>query len=258
MFSSTPGNESSTLLFAFGSSDGILTIDKTRLDLHWTIRNIISDVWALQFLSDKNDVLLSGGRGGNLWLNDFKEPSSHGSMSKLISHPSAITHIRQLDPHRILVAGLENSLCQYDMRYLKLVEATSAKTAHRSPPGYRTHRHDQKATKTHTRSVLQYPDYYNTATRDLGLDIDLEMGVVAAAQEANYLQPPVRLFSLWDGDTLRSPALESRYGTSNNAPGEHSRCLKFSRDVDNRMKSLYVSRGGSIQRFAWADEAEDG
>jgi hypothetical protein len=258
MYSSTPANESSPLLFAFGSSHGVLTIDKTRLDLKWEKPVIMQDIWALEFQRDKNDVLLSGGRRGILYCNDLKDPSTLTDGSTLIKHPSSITHIRQLDSHRILVAGLENSLCQYDLRYLKLdPDASTSVRPYKSSDRGAAAGSSPRPGRSCTRSILQYPDYYNTATREIGFDVDLEAGVVAAAQETNEFQPPVRLFSLWSGHTLRSPALEHHYKQSHNSNREHIRCLKLSRDIDYRMKSLYIAQGSSIQRFSWAGEEDD-
>ncbi|EPE30874.1 WD40 repeat-like protein [Glarea lozoyensis ATCC 20868] len=254
MYSSAAANDFSPLLFAFGSSDGILTMDKTRLDLKWIKPIVMRDVWALEFQNDKNDVLLSGGRGGQLQCNDLRDSRTPTESSTLITHPSSITHIKQLDPNRILVAGLESSLCQYDIRYLKL--DTGRVVSRQRPPNRLTTR--QTTAKASTRTILQYPDYHNTATRNVGFDVDLEIGVIAAAQEFNGVQPLVRLFSLWGGHTLHSAALERHYGSISNPYGDHVRCLKLCRDIDDRMKSLYIGLGSSIQRFAWADEAENG
>jgi hypothetical protein len=256
MYSSAAANNSSPLLFAFGSSDGILTIDKTRLDLKWLKPIVMHNVWALEFQSDKNDVLLSGGRGGFLQCNDLRDSRTLTDSSTIITHPSSITHIKQLDSNRILVAGLESSLCQYDIRYLKSDTGTRV-VSHEQPIHRLATSTSQTTAKSCTRTILQYPDYHNTATRNVGFDVDLETGVIAAAQEVNSVQSPVRLFSLWGGHTLHSTALERHYGSTSNPNGDHVRCLRLCRDIDDRMKSLYVGLGSSIQRFAWADEAEN-
>jgi hypothetical protein len=255
MYCSAAANQPSSLLFVFGSSHGVLNVDKTRLDLRWTSRVTMPDVWAVEFQQEKDDVILSGGRGGILHCNDFKDRRIATSASTIITHPSSVTHIRQLDTHRLLVAGLESSLCQYDLRYLKL------DTEGRIGPGH----HESlahagpspKLSRPCTRPILQYLDYYNTATRELGFDIDLETGVIAAAQEAIHSQPPIRLFSLWGGHSLSSPALSKLYGEGMNANEGNIKCLRFGRDVDHRMKSLYFARGGSMQRLAWAEEEFD-
>jgi hypothetical protein len=201
-------------------------------------------------------VILSGGRGGILHCNDFKDRRIATSFSTIITHPSSITHIRQLDSHRVLVAGLQNSLCQYDLRYLKLDTEGRIRSglreglAHAGPsPNF---------SRPCTRPILQYPDYQNAARRDMGFDVDIESGVIAAAQEVAHDQSIIRLFSLWGGHSLSSPALDQLYGNPiSGTGGESIQCLRLSRDIDHRMKSLYFVKGGSMQRLAWAEEEFD-
>jgi hypothetical protein len=159
-----------------------MAIDKRNADAHFLSRKLFPpdhsrDVFALEFLSNHPSVLMSGGRSGGLNFTDLRVPD-YGSQADVIKHQSSITHIKQLDAHRIIVAGLESCLCQYDLRFRKGPERTQ--------------------------SVLQYPDYQNTAHTRIGFDVDLELGVVAAAQEHDISHPPVQLFSLHGGYPLQS------------------------------------------------------
>jgi hypothetical protein len=206
------------------------------------------DIFALEFLYDNPSVLLSGGRPGLLNITDLRVPV-FGRNADTISHPSSIIHIKQLDAHRILVAGLNSSLCQYDLRFRK--------DSHSSPPRQRqTSRHNLKLTRT----ILTYPDYWNNASIQLGFDADLELGIIAAAQEQDEHHRPVQLFSLHGGHKLRSPYV-SRYapgsGHDENA-AVNPKCVRFVRDIEGRMKSLFVGQTIDIRRFAWAeiDEAD--
>lgn len=135
------------------------------------------DVFAIEFLSEVPSVLMSGGRSGILNVTDLRVPD-FGSQADVIKHQSSITHIKQLDTHRIIVAGLESTLCQYDLRFRKGPKRTQ--------------------------SVLQYPDYQNTASVRIGFDVDVESGIVAAAQEHDISHPPIQLFSLHGGHLLQS------------------------------------------------------
>ena len=134
-------------------------MDKRNIDAHFLSRKLFphghaKDVFALEFLSNDPSVLLSGGRNGILNITDLRVPD-FGTQADFIRHPSCITHINQLDTHRILVAGLQSSLRQYDLRFRK--------------------------TAARTQSILEYPAYHNKSTIRIGLDVDLKTGVVAVS-----------------------------------------------------------------------------
>jgi hypothetical protein len=207
------------------------------------------DIFSLEFLHDNPSVLLSGGRPGMLNITDLRVPV-YGRNADIITHPSSITHIKQLDAHRILVAGLNSSLCQYDLRFRK-------EETHSSPWSQIRRKHSSRRNRHPTRYILAYPDYYNEATIQLGFDVDLESGIVAAAQEQDEHHYPVQLFSLHGRHRLFSP-----YVSKDMFPGRivgdiaNVKCLRFARDIEGRMKSLYVGHPPDIQRCAWAETDE--
>jgi hypothetical protein len=257
IYSSTAAPPASALLFALGTSKGVLSIDKRDYNMSWVSPQPVSgdnhpkDIFALEFLLDNPSVLLSGGRQGILNITDLRVPV-FGRNADIIRHPSSITHIRQLDAHRILVAGLNSSLCQYDLRFRKADTYSSP-----GPPLF-TQRQTPRRNHNPTRSILAYPDYYNNASIQLGLDVDLESGIVAAAQEQDENHRPVQLFSLHGGHKLTSSYV-SKYRTwdsydENAVP--NVKCLRFARDIEGRMKSLYIGLAPDIQRYAWAEQEE--
>lgn len=203
------------------------------------------DIFSLEFLDDNPSILLSGGRPGILNITDLRVPV-FGRNGDIITHPSSITHIKQLDAHRILVAGLNSSLRQYDLRFRKEATLSSAWPQTFSKHSSRRNRHP-------TRYILAYPDYCNEATIQLGLDVDLESGIVAAAQEQDEHRSHVQLFSLHGGHKLCSPYLSKRRYVEDVA---NVKCLRFARDIEGRMKSLYVGQPPDIQRFASAEPEE--
>jgi len=183
-------------VFAFGSSYGILGLRKPDFRLGWLKSDFYprgedpTDVFALEFLADNHNVLLSGGRKGILNIADLRVPNT--LPEDVINHPSSITHIRQLDSHRIIVAGLNSNLCQYDLRFRKPIQMAPSPAL-----GPKKSLHN----RTITRPTLQYPDFRNDSTINIGFDVDLETGTVAAAQESDEFNPDVRLFSLHGGHT---------------------------------------------------------
>jgi hypothetical protein len=227
--SSTAAPESSSLLFAIGTSEGIMTIDKQNIDAHFLSRKFFpdghaKDVFALEFLSNDPSVLLSGGRNGILNVTDLRVPD-FGTQADFIRHPSSITHIKQLDDYRIVVAGLQSSLRQYDLRFRK--------------------------TAARTQSILQYPEYHNKSTIRIGFDVDLESGVVATAQEHDVNHPPIQLFSLHGGHVLKSdPRRPTFANLAIMRRDDIIPCVRFARDDADRLKSLYVS-ADVIRRYGW-------
>jgi hypothetical protein len=210
-----------------------------------TGENHPKDIFSLEFLNDNHNVLLSGGRPGILNITDLRVPV-FGRNADIITHPSSITHIKQLDAHRVLAAGLNSSLYQYDLRFRK-------EETHSSPWPQIRQKHSSRRNRLPTRYSLAYPDYYNETTIQLGFDVDLESGIVAAAQEQDEHHCPVQLFSLHGGHKLLSPFVsKARYVEDI----MNVKCLRFARDIEGRMKSLYVGQPPDIQRFAWAETEE--
>ncbi|RDL38246.1 uncharacterized protein BP5553_02586 [Venustampulla echinocandica] len=252
VYSSVAGNSSSDFLFAYGTSHGIMFTDIRTLNTRWVTpiptadNHCPKDIFALDVPADNPWALLAGGRKGHLYMKDRRIQSIH-QFTDVIEHRSSITHIKQLDPHRVLVAGLNSSLCQYDLRFCK-------KSPQAAPPSGKHLKSFSNSTPTNP--ILQYLDYFNTATIQSGFDVDLETGVVAAAQEWDELHAPVQLFSLHGGHALHSPQIAKYLPPGENVHGGHVKCLRFARDGENRMKSLYVGYGHDIRRFAWAEKEE--
>ena len=239
VFSSVPAPPDTTLLFAIGTSAGILEVD-TNTNTTWLSPAPANhdehpkDVFALEFLSEIPDVLLSGGRNGILNIIDHRKPS-FGSNADVIIHPSSINHIKQLDTHRLIVSGLNSSLCQYDLRFRK--------TGASLPQVKQASKNNPMATKP----ILQYPDFWNNATIQIGFDVDLESGIVAAAQEQDEFHAPVQLFSLHGGHKLWSPYVsKNEHHFSENQPIVKS--LSFVHE-EGRMKSLWIGRGCTVERY---------
>lgn len=202
-------------------------------------REINDSLFALEFLSDTPSVILSGGRRGILNITDLRVTRARPDA---IIHPSTITHIKQVDTHHILVNGLNSSLRQYDLRFRK--EDTIEKN-------FMTTTRVNGRNIHSTRPILQYPDFQNTATWQIGFDVDLEAGVIAAAQEPDEFHDHVQLFSLHGGHKLHPL---DRIDGSLAIEGQVVKCLRFAQEGPGKMKSLYVGYGFDVQRYAWDDK----
>jgi hypothetical protein len=217
----------SSMLFVAGTDQGIVSINKETWDLDWIIskstkrspQRHLSDCLALSFLQHDPNTLLAGNRTGHVDFIDLRNPSIGDDA---IRHSAPVSHIKQISEYGILVNGLRSSMCQYDIRYRK---------------------HSFKSfARKRTTPFITYPEHNSGAYIQLGFDIDIDAGLVAAAQEDKTVQ----LFSIRDGKKLK-------YVDMNLKAEEPVRCVKFvdeSRD-GGHTKALWVARESAIQGYRW-------
>ncbi|KAI9883848.1 MAG: plasma membrane H+-ATPase [Watsoniomyces obsoletus] len=129
-----------------------------------------TDVFAVEFLSEW--TLAAGMRDGGIMIIDRRVGVPNPVPPPIdIQHPGSITHIRSVDGVQMVVNGLEHSLNMYDLRFA---------TPPTKPHYMSTSQHERK--KHSTKPILEYPDHNNEYRRNLGFDIDVEMGVVAVGR----------------------------------------------------------------------------
>ncbi|KAG5913722.1 hypothetical protein E4U42_000910 [Claviceps africana] len=149
-------------------------------------------------------------------MTDLRAPVSEWTHSP---HASSITHLRSINPHQVLVAGLQNQMSLYDTRFFGAAPDGGGNA--RAP-------------------LLSFPGYRNAAHVHAGWDVSTELGLVAAAHDDGT----VRLFSLTTGRTLRSPAVD---GLWTDAP---VKALAFSTMGGERLPSLWVGEGQALRKFS--------
>jgi hypothetical protein len=183
------------------------------------------EVLAVESLFDNPNVILSGTRRGIINVHDIRHhPASPMGRPHSIKHPSAVSHIKYVRSNLITVAGLQGTLCNYDLRF----------TARRT-------------TSNHTPPVLTYHHHQNSARFDLGFDIDRDSGIVAAAQDNPARS--VKIFSLKTGEVLRTLQPMDSSGTIDDA---RVGAVRFVRDrEDGGHRSLWVAKGTRMLRYAW-------
>jgi hypothetical protein len=236
-----------------GTSDGVLLVDR-EISAAWISPERSShsshnhdsprDVFALEFLHENPSILLTGGRNGILNITDLRFPK-YGLQADTIMHQSSVTHIKSVDEHRVLVAGLNSSLCQYDLRFRKSRPISFQENSHQRGKG------KGKKRRAPTFPCLDYPGYKNEAQISIGFDVDLELGIIAAAQDYDSR---INLFSLHGGHILKSRPPHSKNGDTryiDSAVCNGSRCLKFVQDTPNNPKSIWVADESKLSRWAW-------
>ncbi|MCJ1382675.1 hypothetical protein MMC17_005788 [Xylographa soralifera] len=138
-------------------------------------------------------VLLGGTRKGTVWQSDQRVPVTE----RLLRHPSPVTGLGMLDNYRVVVAGMNNQLSTYDIRFLRPLPTTAWQKRTRTSSGpHRSHRsipfHGRIPAAT--APYIEYPSYHNIAHGNLGFDVSREMGLVTAATDEGEVK-------VWDGFT---------------------------------------------------------
>ncbi|KAG5984427.1 hypothetical protein E4U55_004889 [Claviceps digitariae] len=235
--SCTPAPASSNLLCVVGTNAGMVSV---RNDGHmdWIAPEQANssnsnsnsnrsarfprEIFTQDFQQSNPNVLLAGGRQPRLWITDLRVPVSEWTQSP---HASSITHLRSINPHQVLVAGLQNKMSLYDMRFF----------------GERANSSSSGGGNGNGRApLLSFPGYTNAAHVHTGWDVCTELGLVAAAHDDGT----VKLFSLKTGRTVRSPAVDD---VRTDGP---VKALMFSTMGGERMPTLWVGEGQALRKFS--------
>ncbi|KAL6690110.1 plasma-membrane proton-e [Trichoderma pleuroticola] len=238
---STPAPASSDLLCVVGTSKGIQRIHldetpswivqmesppnygvDTKIDYPGRKRHIgPQEIFSQDFQVDNHNVLLAGGRQPRLWITDLRAPTAGWSFVK---HGSSIAHVRSINPHQVLVAGLRNRMSLYDMRFIQA-----------NKNGYR-----DRATSS---PILEFPDYKNEPYFNIGWDVSKELNLVASAQDNGT----IKLFSLSSGRVLPSGKALGSLQT-----GDPIKAMMFQTLPGENSPSLYVAKGPFLKKFGCA------
>ncbi|KFA80481.1 hypothetical protein S40288_02103 [Stachybotrys chartarum IBT 40288] len=227
----TPAPASSDLLCVIGTNAGILRVrsnetmawiapevpQRQQQQSHQSSTKYITpspkEIFDLDFQHGNHNVVLAGGRQPHLWITDMRAPEAEWSR---IPHSSSVAHLRSVNEHHVLVAGLKNAMDLYDMRFFA-----------QRPNG--------------ARPLLRFPDYGNLAHYETGWDVCPELNVVANAQDDGT----VKLFSLRSGRALRSPYIDE---IDMSTP---IRAMMFQRLPGEKLPSLFVGEGMDLRKFSF-------
>ena len=211
--------------FAVATSDGTFLVEETEtgymISRHqWFSPNKSGQVLATEILAldwlDSN-VLLNGCREGTIRLWDVRT-SGPESTSLRIRHPSSVNHVRRVNENIIVVAGLQDQLCTYDLRYLP-----------------------ESKTFGPTQPYVSFPRYRNHEHTGLALGFDVCRDVVAAATERCKLA----VFDVGTGRELMSERIEE--GKASTPHGALSRCVRIVEGEGTRdAMRVMVANGQSI------------
>ncbi len=205
-----------------------------------------SAVLAVECLAQQPSVILAGTRNGYVRFFDVRDRiRDYYSDIESIKHPSAVSKIKQLSDHVIAVAGLKSTLCNYDLRFSKQRPRGKA-----WPDWHCAHARGPEIEGDEVSNpVVLYPEHHNSAHLELGFDVDVEAGIVAAAQHDAYRT--ISIFSSKTGQLLKSLHVKDTQALSSCDKAD-VKALKFIPDRGSEhMKSLWAAKGTRIIRFGW-------
>lgn len=192
------------------------------------------DILAMSWLSPT--LLALGSRSG---LVPFWDPRSRGQ-SIVLRHESSITGVRNTS-HRdqIVVSGLCDSLVLYDVRMLRPAGPKSSRSMEKG-----AHRRGRRFTHSSVSCPLLRFQHTNAYSYPLGIDVNTELGLLAAADTNSSLN----LYSLMTGEQLRAIPL----APGQTPMGENSiaRCIRFIEDNRGR-PAILAGVDGEIVRCVW-------
>lgn len=141
-------------------------------------------------------------------------------------HGTTATHLRVApngDEHKVLVAGVRNTMAIYDHRWLG--------RSHKALP------------------VLTFPEYRNEARVRIGWDFCAEAGVVVAAEGSGA----VGLYSVASGRRVGELPLGNRVSEEDPVG-----CLRVARLGGEAMPSVFVAVEAGVAKFSWCLTDDDG
>ncbi|KAI1471526.1 uncharacterized protein F4812DRAFT_455639 [Daldinia caldariorum] len=197
-----------------------------------------SDTFGITFQAENPNVLFFGGRPGRLFTGDLRCEYPQWTNVRV---RDAIAHVKQVSEHKVLVAGLRSMLSVFDMRYCSGGSASDllhAKPADTAAP------------------LLRIDGYRNGAYLDLGLDLDRDSGVVAAAHDDGR----VALYSARSGRRLPSSSAGGGGGggvDKINAPGP-VRCVQWQTFDGDSTPSLFVGADHRVKVYSFGVRDPDG
>ena len=199
--------------FAIGSDDCPILVLDQEMNQVSSPSGPSSPTLALTFLTESPHVLLAGKRSGQIPLLDLRvDGGGRGGLR----HASSVARVVQAGENTVVVAGLQDRMCVYDLRFLK-----------------------EKWKKDATRPVARMWGHRNEARHDVDLAVDRGTGLVAAAQVEGG--GGVRVF---DGQS----GVEVGYVAGGQVEGEYVRQVRF---VEGKHGvGLWVSRGAEIVEYS--------
>ncbi|KAL8718243.1 MAG: hypothetical protein Q9225_004601 [Loekoesia sp. 1 TL-2023] len=170
------------------------------------------------------NLVLGGMRSGKVRMWDIRVNGAN----LRFQHPSCVSHVRAIDEHKVLVAGLRHKLSMYDARFIKA-----------SPQS------EQWSVFPPSEPLYTFPTYRMKEYLYPRLGFDVYKNMVASGTEDKKVQ----IFDLTSGRELE---IGNKNMLPNDTMTNHARCLKFvEHDFNGDGLRLLVANGRRIDAWAW-------
>lgn len=176
-----------------------------------------------------NNVLLFGARSGWLRFADLRFTRQFDQSVLRMQHDSAISHIRTIGPHQVLVHGLK-STSLYDLRWCPDPEAPNT-DSHRS----------SKTTLSQAYLTFNVPETRRQNRYGLGFAYDPELNVVLSASTDFHNNHRVSLWDASTGQLLQSPLCDHTFE-------QPVTCAQVV-DLRPQAKSFLLASNGVVQEW---------
>ncbi|KAL9050809.1 MAG: hypothetical protein Q9206_004942 [Seirophora lacunosa] len=226
-------------VFAVGTSHGAKlvglreeSVETWLQEFDWPDDERTHDTFAVDFWT--RDNVMCGMRSGKVRMWDTR---ANGANVRL-QHASCVSHIRAIDEHKVLVAGLRDQLSVYDTRFITPIVDDLRRSW--GGKGGKDHMHHPPSLPLHTFPTYRMKEYLYPR-----LGFDVHRNLVASGTEDQRVQ----IFDLKSG-------LELGVGNQDLLPNDtltgHARCVKFvDHDFNGDGLRLLVANGTRIDAWDW-------
>ncbi|KAI1760881.1 hypothetical protein GGR53DRAFT_59127 [Hypoxylon sp. FL1150] len=189
------------------------------------------DIFAVDFQPDHPKVVLCGGRPGYLFAGDTRQYANSWGRVDL---GSTITHVKAISEYQVLVSGLRNMLCVYDLRYTCYASRIKG---------------NLNSSGNLAMPLFKVDQYKNAAHVNIGLDVDRASHIVAAAHDDGK----VALYSTRTGKRLKSRHIDQIHSSHGAI-----HCVQFEPFPTDVTPTLFVGEQSNIRAYSFGvDNLED-
>ncbi len=218
-----------------------------------------SEVMSMDFMTGSTyglNTILVGHRSGVVDLLDMRERDNTTRRAGEIVHPTSVVSAKQTVDNQLVVAGFKDTMCIYDLRFTRRLPFVEA--AGMYPSSYTTCYGKSAGQGWCHKPIIAVMDHKNEYRHGLGLAVDRDTGIIAAAQDDGATNL-IRLFNSANGELIReiSPTEAARGETSKDNFCKQIHWVDDDQKGEGLMKSLWFSHGDGLYTCRTGDKKVD-
>ncbi|TPX11032.1 uncharacterized protein E0L32_008069 [Thyridium curvatum] len=206
------------------------------------------EMFSVDFARGNHNVLFAGGRSRGIHMADLREAPTAWARPVACG---PVAHVRSVNEHQVVVAGINDHLALYDLRFTgrdSRFRSQGWGSSSSSSAAARGKKGATKTTTTTTKPLLTFPGYRNQAhLLQIGFDVDADHGLAAAAHDDGR----IALYSLRTGRQLRSPDVDATRSSG------VVKALTLATMPRDRNPSLFAGIGQGVQAYSFASPPDE-